>query len=103
MSDTPTGHAFEVTIAVPETMIRDVCQKAVSAAFFKGDGWRGQEGAGYQHVAREVERAIKAIDFGSIITSVLDEVLRPTVAEIVTEAIRAEAKKQVKQMKASTP
>lgn len=93
---------FSITIPVSAEMIRDVAATAVARAFSKGsESWRNDQGAGYRLISAEVQEAIKALDLAPIIQRALDEVLAPTVAEVMAELIRVEVKKQVKTIKAS--
>lgn len=89
---------MKIEIELNDQIIRDVVSETARLAF-QNDGYL--KGYGTKVVVDEVARQVAAIDFRPIIAAECKRVAESRVAEVTAEAIKAAAKKTIKQMTAS--
>jgi len=90
---------MEITIKVDEQVIKAVAQNAVTSMYKVGDRYGDSHGAGTQEIMRQAKAWAAAQDYADVIKAVAPGIFAETVKEVLVEAIKAEAKKQVKMMR----
>lgn len=89
---------MKIEIELDDKIIHEVVNEAVREAF-GNDGYR--KGEGTRAIIAEAERQVTKMDFRPLIAAECKRVAESRVAEVTAEAIRAAARKTVKQMAAS--
>lgn len=90
---------MEITIKVDEQLIKAVAQSAVTDMYKIGQRYGDASGAGTQEITRQAKAWAIAQDYAEMINAVAPGIFAETVKSVLVEAIRTEAKKQVKLMK----
>lgn len=90
---------MEITINVDEQVIKAVAQSAVTDMYKIGQRYGDASGAGTQEIMRQAKAWAAAQDYTEAIKAVAPAIFAETIKEVLVEAIKAEAKKQVKLMR----
>lgn len=90
---------MKIEIELDDEIIRDVVLSSAREAFLNDN--YNRKGEGTRAIITEVERQVSAIDFRPLIAAECKRVAESRVAEVTAEAIKAAAKKTIKQMAAS--
>ena len=89
---------MEITIKVDESQLQSIATSAVRAAFHQADRWESS-GVGVAAIRKQANVWAESQDYTEIIKAVAPGIFAQTIKDVLVEAIRAEAKKQVKLMR----
>lgn len=90
---------MEITIKVDEQLIKAAATSAVNDLYKIGQRYGDGYGAGAQEIAQQARAWAAAQDYTEAIKAVAPAIFAETVKEVLVEAIKTEAKKQVKLMR----
>jgi membrane carboxypeptidase/penicillin-binding protein len=89
---------MEITITVDESQLQSIATAAVRATFHQGDRWEGS-GVGVTAIRKQANAWAESQDYTEAIKAVAPAIFAETIKEVLVEAIKTEAKKQVKLMR----
>jgi hypothetical protein len=89
---------MQITITVDEGLPLAVAQEALANAYELGEGYGARVGVGALEIVKQVNTFAKAQDYRPLIGELAPGVMREVIKGALVEALRAEAKKVVKEM-----
>jgi hypothetical protein len=90
---------MEITIKIDEGLIKTAATNAANDLYKIGQRYGDASGAGAQEIARQARAWAVAQDYTEVIKAVAPAIFAETIKEVLVEAIKTEAKKQVKLMR----
>lgn len=89
---------MKITIDVDESMLQSVATAAVRLAYHQGDRWESS-GVGTLAIRKQANAWAESQDYIEMINAIGPGIFAEAVKSALVEAIKAEAKKQVKLMR----
>ncbi len=90
---------IEITIKLDTDKVEAAIREAWQNEFRHTDGYgRGEDGAGWKEVVRQVKAHIDTLDLSEMISTAAKARLTSVVDEVVTIALREKAKQRAKEM-----
>ena len=89
---------MKITIDVDESMLQNIATSAIRSAFHTGDRWESS-GTGALAIRKQANVWAESQNYAEVIEAVAPGIFAEAVKSALVEAIRAEAKRQVKLMR----